>query len=107
MADNKCRISYSSRSAYRVYKRPGQYQPAARSSCCRYPYSQTQEGISNGYSHTRQANHRADGRRRRNEVIGLSPEEIPVLTRKAKGKKLISLPSGTNIINVFESPKKK
>ena len=43
----------------------------------------------------------------RNEVIGLSHEEIPVLTRKAKGKKLISLPSGTNIINVFESPKKK
>ena len=43
----------------------------------------------------------------RNEVIGLSPEEIPVLTRKAKGKKLISLPSGTNIIKVFESTAKK
>ena len=43
----------------------------------------------------------------RNEVIRLSSEEIPVMTRKAKGKKLISLPSGTNIINVFESTMKK
>lgn len=43
----------------------------------------------------------------RNEVIRLATDDIPVLTRKAKGKKLISLPSGTNIINVFEDDTKK
>ena len=42
------------------------------------------------------------------DVIRLTADEIPIMTRKAKGKKLISLPSGTNIINVFEElPEKK
>lgn len=43
----------------------------------------------------------------RNEVIHIDTNSIPVLTRKAKGKKLISLPIGTNIINVFEDTTKK
>lgn len=43
----------------------------------------------------------------RTEVIHLKGDEIPNLTRKAKGKKMIALPSGANIINVFEEEKKK
>ena len=43
----------------------------------------------------------------RTEVIHLKADDIPNTTRKAKGKKLISLPSGTNILNVFEEEKVK
>lgn len=43
----------------------------------------------------------------RTEVIHLQSDDIPNLTRKAKGKKMIALPSGANIINVFEEPVKK
>lgn len=44
----------------------------------------------------------------RTDVIHLKSDEMPVMTRKAKGKKMISLPTGTNIINVFEElPQKK
>ena len=43
----------------------------------------------------------------RTEVIHLKADDIPNTTRKAKGKKLISLPSGTNILNVFEEEKAK
>ena len=41
----------------------------------------------------------------KSDVITIDADTIPNTTRKAKGKKLISLPSGTNIINVFESMK--
>lgn len=38
----------------------------------------------------------------RTEMVNLEASQIPVLSRKAKCKKLVSLPNGSNIINVFE-----
>ena len=42
----------------------------------------------------------------RSDVIHLNADTIPNSTRKAKGKKLISVPNGVNILNVFEEEKK-
>ncbi len=39
----------------------------------------------------------------RTDIYTLAPEEIPVMSRKGKGKKLIPVPVGVNIINVFET----
>lgn len=38
----------------------------------------------------------------RNDILRIESDKIPVLTRKAKGKKLISLPTGANIVDIFE-----
>lgn len=39
----------------------------------------------------------------RTDVYTLKPGDIPIMTRKAKGKKLVPLPIGSNILNVFQS----
>lgn len=39
----------------------------------------------------------------RTDVVELEPTQIPVLSRKAKCKKLVAIPNGSSIINVFES----
>ena len=38
----------------------------------------------------------------RTDIFTLASQEIPVMSRKGKGKKLIPVPVGVNIINVFE-----
>ena len=38
----------------------------------------------------------------RTDIYTLASQEIPVMSRKGKGKKLIPVPVGVNIINVFE-----
>lgn len=38
----------------------------------------------------------------RTDIYHLDANSIPIATRKAKGKKLVPLPSGSNILNVFE-----